>query len=128
MIPDLSKTPAYARYKAVLGLLKNLAESENYSDSIALSSIFQKFFPPLRHQKIEKNPLKTQVGGSHYMDCIIQPIEYIEANNLAFLEGCIIKRITRHDKPTGKGRQDIEKIIHECEILLKLRYGDDNAS
>lgn len=66
--------------------------------------------------------LDTQVGGSHYKDCAIQPIQYIEANNLKFLEACVIKRCTRHDKPTGKGRQDIEKAIHELQLLLDMRY------
>ena len=66
--------------------------------------------------------LDVQVGGDHYKGCTIQPVEYIEANRLAFLEGCIVKRITRHNKPTGKGRQDIEKIMHECALILELRY------
>lgn len=69
--------------------------------------------------------LKTQIGGEHYKTCAIQPVQYIEANDLRFLEGCVVKRITRHDKPTGKGRQDIEKIIHECQLILELRYGDE---
>lgn len=68
--------------------------------------------------------LKTQVGGSHYKSCTIQPIEYIEANGLAFIEGCVLKRITRHDKPTGKGREDVEKAIHELRLLLELRYAE----
>lgn len=67
--------------------------------------------------------LTEQVGGSHYKDCKIQPIQYIEANKLSFLEACVVKRVTRHDKPTGKGRQDIEKAIHELQLLLELRYG-----
>ncbi len=66
--------------------------------------------------------LSVQVGGSHYKDCAIQPIQYIEANSLPFLEGCVIKRVTRHAKPSGKGRQDIEKAIHELQLLLELRY------
>lgn len=66
--------------------------------------------------------LDTQVGGNHYKDCKIQPVQYIEANNLRFLEGNIVKRVTRHDKPTGKGRQDIEKAIHELQLLLEHRY------
>lgn len=70
--------------------------------------------------------LKEQVGGEHYKSCKIQPVQYIEANDLRFLEGCVVKRITRHDKPTGKGRQDIEKIIHECQLILELRYGQDS--
>lgn len=69
------------------------------------------------------SPLDTQVGGDHYKSCSIQPVQYIEANDLRFLEGCVVKRITRHDKPTGKGREDIEKIIHECQLIIELRYG-----
>jgi len=67
--------------------------------------------------------LDTQVGGAHYMDCAIQPVQFIEANQLGFLEGCVVKRVTRHNKPTGKGRQDVAKAIHELQLLLELRYG-----
>lgn len=67
--------------------------------------------------------LDTQVGGEHYRQGGIQPVQYIEANSLRFLEGCVVKRVTRHDRPTGKGRQDIEKAIHELQLLLELRYG-----
>ena len=74
------------------------------------------------------DPLTRQVGGSHYRDCAIQPVEFIEANRLGFLEGCVVKRLARHDKPTGKGRQDIEKAIHELQILLAKRYPDATAN
>lgn len=66
--------------------------------------------------------LDTQIGGDHYKGCKIQPVQFIEANGLKFLEGCVVKRVTRHDKPTGKGRQDIEKAIHELQLLLEHRY------
>lgn len=66
----------------------------------------------------------TQVGGDHYRTCKIQPVEFIEANGLAFLEGCVVKRVTRHNRAGGKGRQDIEKAIHELQLLLQLRYGE----
>ena len=33
------------------------------------------------------NATDKQVGGSHYKDCAIQPIEYIVKNKLDFLEG-----------------------------------------
>ena len=71
--------------------------------------------------------LDTQVGGGHYREGGIQPIQYIEANNLQFLEGSVVKRMTRHDRETGKGRQDIEKAIHELQLLLELRYGAEPA-
>jgi len=68
--------------------------------------------------------LETQIGGDHYRAGSIQPVEYIEANELRFLEGCVVKRVTRHNRPGGKGRQDIEKAIHELQLLLQLRYGE----
>jgi hypothetical protein len=37
----------------------------------------------LRRMK-EESSLEKQVGGNHYKDCAIQPIEYIEKNNLTF--------------------------------------------
>lgn len=71
-----------------------------------------------------QSPLDKQVGGSHYKNMTIQPVEYSEKNKLTFLEGDIVKRITRHSRG-GKGREDIEKCIHELELLLALQYGDD---
>lgn len=71
--------------------------------------------------------LDNQIGGEHYAGRKIQPAQYIEANSLGFLEGCVVKRLTRHNHPTGKGRQDIEKAIHELQLLLELRYGAEPA-
>jgi hypothetical protein len=66
--------------------------------------------------------LDVQIGGDHYKTCEIQPIEYIEANGLSFLEGCIVKRITRH--ASKNGAEDIRKIKHECDLILQLVYGE----
>lgn len=65
--------------------------------------------------------LDIQVGGSHYKEISIQPVQYIEANKLGYIEGCVIKYITRHEAKGGA--QDIEKIKHYCDLLLELRYG-----
>ncbi len=70
------------------------------------------------------NPLEQQIGGTHYKDCRIQPVEFITANNLSFLAGCVVKRVARHDKPTGKGVEDIDKAIHELQLLKQLEYGE----
>lgn len=67
--------------------------------------------------------LESQVGGDHYRKFKIQPAEFIDANRLPFLEGCIIKRACRHESKNGA--EDIRKIIHEARLLLKLRYGLD---
>lgn len=68
--------------------------------------------------------LDKQIGGDHYKQCAIQPVEFINRNEIGFLEGCVIKRMARHNKPTGKGRQDIEKAIHELQLLLELEYSE----
>ena len=68
--------------------------------------------------------LDKQIGGDHYRGGAIQPVQYAEANELLFLEACIVKRVTRHNRAGGKGRQDIEKAIHELQLLLELRYGE----
>ena len=69
----------------------------------------------------QRSPLTTQVGGSHYKDTAIQPVEFIQKNNLGFCEGNAIKYLVRH-KSKG-GRKDVEKAIHYLELLLELDYG-----
>lgn len=64
--------------------------------------------------------LDKQVSGNHYKDCGIQPIEYIHANGLSYLEGNVIKYTTRHSKKNGKA--DIEKAIHYLELILEMEY------
>lgn len=62
--------------------------------------------------------LDVQVGGAHYKEKGIQPVQYIHANKLNFLEGCIVKRITRwRDK---NGIEDLLKIKHEIDLMIEL--------
>lgn len=62
--------------------------------------------------------LSKQVGGDHYRKLKIQPVEYIHANNIPFIEGCIIKYASRwRDKG---GVKDLEKIKHFAELLIDL--------
>lgn len=66
--------------------------------------------------------LEKQEGGNHYMKCSIQPIQYIHANRLGFVEGNIVKYITRWKDKNGV--QDLKKIIHYCELLIELETQD----
>lgn len=66
---------------------------------------------------------EIQVGGSHYKDLKIQPIEYIHANGLDYFEGNIVKYITRHRKKNGK--QDLEKAKHYIDLLIELEYNNE---
>lgn len=63
---------------------------------------------------------EKQIGGSHYKDMPIQPVEFITKNKIPFIEGCVIKYLCRHVKKGGK--QDIEKAIHFLELLLEITY------
>lgn len=67
--------------------------------------------------------LSKQVGGDHYKSMAIQPIEFIAKNNLGFMEGNIVKYAARH-KSKG-GAEDVRKIIHYAQLILKLQYGID---
>ena len=77
------------------------------------------------------DPLQVQVAGSHYKNSVIQPVEYITANKLNFLEGCIVKRITRwRKKPASRRFEDLEKIKHEVDLLIAMeqKYGQQDHS
>lgn len=62
------------------------------------------------------DPLEKQVGGTHYKDFEIQPIDYIVKNNLGFREGNVIKYVSRHKFKNGA--EDIKKAIHYLEMIL----------
>lgn len=79
----------------------------------------------LKHTK-RRQATDQQVGGDHYKSFPIQPAIFTHKNKLTFLEGCVVKRVARHSRG-GKGRQDIEKAIHELQMILELEYGDDQA-
>lgn len=72
---------------------------------------------------VESNPLQTQVGGNHYKDLKIQPIEFIHANNLDFMAANVVKYVVRAKNKNGA--QDIRKAIHYCQLILKLDYGEE---
>lgn len=62
--------------------------------------------------------LNEQVGGGHYNSRAIQPIQYIHANKLPFIEGSIVKYITRWKEKGGV--VDLLKIKHFVDLLIEL--------
>lgn len=70
------------------------------------------------------DPLKVEIGGSHYKSFKIQPVEFIVENGLGFLEGCVIKRMCRYEAKNGL--EDLQKAKHEIDLLIKLKYGEGN--
>lgn len=64
------------------------------------------------------NPLQEQIGGSHYKNFKMQPIELIAKTRCSFIQGNIIKYISRYKEKNGK--QDLEKVIHYAQLALEL--------
>lgn len=79
--------------------------------------------PETKPEPAANNPLFQQEGGDHYKSLAIQPVEFIQANKLSFLEGCVVKRVCRHQAKNKA--EDIRKAIHELRLILKLEYGED---
>ena len=63
-------------------------------------------------------PQDKQIGGSHYKDFHIQPYEFISKNDLSFFQGNVIKYVCRY-LFKGTAIQDLDKIIHYCELEKK---------
>ena len=64
------------------------------------------------------NALEKQVAGNHYKDLPIQPVEYIHANAMGYLEGNVVKYVSRWRKKNGIA--DLEKAKHYIELLIEL--------
>lgn len=59
----------------------------------------------------------TQVGGDHYKSCKMQPLEYMLENNLGYVEGAVVKYVTRWRNKNGI--QDLQKAKHLLEMLIE---------
>ena len=69
----------------------------------------------------KESALDTQVGGKHYKDLAIQPMEYSMLNNLNACQHTAIKYITRY-KDKGDGLQDLIKAKHCIDLLIGFEY------
>jgi hypothetical protein len=59
-----------------------------------------------------------QAGGSHYLELAIQPVEFIHKNNIPYIEGNVIKYVTRWRNKGG--RADLHKAKHYINLLLEM--------
>ena len=67
-----------------------------------------------------ESAIDKQIGGNHYKQYQIQPIEFIVKNKLDFIQGNIIKYALRNkigENPDDKWN----KIIHYCELAKLLK-------
>jgi len=74
----------------------------------------------LMEQRGDSRAIEEQSGGSHYLKLTIQPIEYITANKLNFIDGNIVKYATR-EKEGETDQERYDKIIHYAKLGKELK-------
>lgn len=62
--------------------------------------------------------LQIQIGGKHYKNLRIQPVEFIMRNDWDFCAGCMLKHIVRHRAKDGL--EDIQKAKHYAALRHQL--------
>ncbi len=68
----------------------------------------------------EEKAIDKQVGGDHYKNMAIQPVQFNQGNNIPFMEASAIKYLVRHRSKNG--RQDLQKAIHFIEMAIEHYY------
>lgn len=66
----------------------------------------------------EPTALEVQHGGGHYKGMSIQPVEFIHANNIGYMEGNAIKYLCRWQLKNGL--EDLNKAKHYIELLIEM--------
>jgi hypothetical protein len=72
------------------------------------------------------NALNTQVGGNHYKEYAIQPIQYAHANKLGPCEFSVVKYVTRWQSKGGI--QDLQKAKHVIDLLIEMESSNNASS
>lgn len=121
------------KYKIVSEARMKNPSTREWVDCIIYADIFQSdvyarekqdFFDKFKEsEEFSINPLESQVGGTHYKDLKIQPIEFIYANNIPFCEANAIKYLCRWRNKNGI--EDLKKARHYIDLLIELEYGND---
>ena len=62
--------------------------------------------------------MDKQVGGSHYQNFEIAPVEIAHRNKLGFTMGNVIKYAHRYTRK--RDPKDLKKIIHYAQLTLEM--------
>ncbi len=62
--------------------------------------------------------LERMIGGEHYLQHQIQPVEFIVRNGLGYCEGNVVKYVTRWREKGGI--DDLRKARHYIDLLIEL--------
>lgn len=71
-----------------------------------------------------KSALDTQVGGSHYKNFQIQPVEFIHQNGIGYMAGNVIKYVSRYQEKNGI--EDLKKARYYIDMLIEFEQEADN--
>jgi len=71
------------------------------------------------------NANSRQEGGSHYQDKAIQPWDYIVSNGLGYLEGNIVKYVSRYKDKNGI--EDLKKAKHYLDKLIETLLKEQHS-
>jgi len=63
----------------------------------------------------------SPISPDHYSRFVIEPIDFIEMNNLGFAAGNVIKYVCRADAKNG--REDLEKALRYIEFMMAKEEG-----
>lgn len=63
------------------------------------------------------NNKDIQIGGSHYKEMKIQPIDYIVENEIPYREANVIKYVSRYKSKNGL--EDLQKARHYLDLLIE---------
>lgn len=121
--PDASINSLAKKHKIATGYAYKLAKKQNNGAIEKVLGLQQDPRPnhlPQLASKLFKIDVanEVQVGGDHYKKNAIQPWDYIVSNDLGYLEGNVVKYVSRW-KDKG-GRQDLEKAKHYLDKLLEV--------
>lgn len=65
-----------------------------------------------------QSALDTQVGGSHYKNFKIQPVEFIHQNGIGYMAGNVIKYVSRYREKNGI--EDLKKARHYIDMMIEF--------
>lgn len=109
--PNSTVNSLAKKHKIATGYAYKLAKKQNAAATAELLG-------PPAYVVMDTPVNSVQVGGDHYKKNPIQPWDYIVSNDLGYLEGNIVKYVSRW-KDKG-GRQDLEKARHYLDKLLEV--------
>lgn len=70
--------------------------------------------------------LQQQVGGGHYKNMAVQPVEFIHRNGIGFCEGAAIKYLARWRSKGGL--EDLRKARHFIDLLIEMEQASARQS